>query len=120
MMPPIAGSMRAASWALTGSTSLSAWWFISSPQCLQIIFLLPLAMASSGLVEGNVVAPMAQCPGHPHQLLQELVGAAHVGFVQQLAGGIEDLADVAEVDVPEDGHQPQLAQHRKEVLDDAC
>ena len=59
MMPPIAASMRAASWAVTGSTSLSAWWFIGSPHFLQIIFLPVLAafvaMPPPILVERDVV-----------------------------------------------------------------
>src|SRR5574341_1952017 len=107
MRPPIAGSMRAASLAVTGSPSLSAWWFMGSPHSLQIIFLLVLAdlvAIVASLVERDVVAPVAQGLGHPDEFLEELVGAADVGLFQELAGSVEDLAHVAEVDVPEDGH----------------
>src|SRR5512135_1203944 len=122
-MPPSAVSMRAASWALMGSTSLSAWWFIGSPHSLHIILLLALvdliAMPPPLLIQRDVVAPVAQGLCHPDQFLQELVGAADVGLLQQLAGFVKDLAHVAEVDVPEDGHQPEFTQHGQEVLDHA-
>ena len=69
-------------------------------------------------LKGNILASVPERTGHPNQLSQEFVGAAHQCRVEQAAVLVEDLPHAPDVHVPEDRHQPQLAKHRQRGLDD--
>src|SRR5439155_10129224 len=110
-IPPSTGSAEAWSAGAVGQTSFSAWRFISTPQLGQIIGLVSAAMRRAPLLEGDVLAPVAQRPRHPDELLQELVDPRQVRLVAERSRLVEDALHGREVHVPEDGDQPELAQH---------
>src|SRR5207249_11633191 len=77
-IPPSTGSAEAWSAGAVGQTSFSAWRFISTPQLGQIIGLVSAAMRRAPLLEGDVLAPVAQASCHSDVLLQELVDPRQV------------------------------------------
>jgi hypothetical protein len=65
-----------------------------------------------------VLATVAQRLRHPEELVQELVDREE-RVVDELAARVEAPVHAREVHVPEDRHEAQLAQHRKQVLNAA-
>src|SRR5207253_9255684 len=65
----------------------------------------------------DVLATVPERLRHPEELVQELVHAGEERLVEKLAGAVEPRSHGGEVHVPEDGDEPELPEHRDEVLD---
>src|SRR5262245_6924632 len=73
----------------------------------------PERAVSAPSAEGDVLAAVAQRGCHPDQFVQKFVRPSDEGIVEQPAVIVEDLADVSDVDVPENRDQSEFAQDRQ-------
>jgi hypothetical protein len=69
---------------------------------------------------GNILARKTQGSRHPDQFVDEFLHSSGIARISNPARRrIEQRASVAEVDVREDRHQPQLAQNGEQILNHA-
>ena len=70
-------------------------------------------------VDRHLLPSVPQHLGHPDQFADEAIGPPDERLVQQAAVLGEDLPHLADVDVPEDRDEPQLAHDGQQALHDA-
>ena len=54
------------------------------------------------LIQSNIVAAIAERLCHPDKFVQEFISAPDKRLVEEIPGLVKYLADIAEVDIPED------------------
>src|SRR5262249_752992 len=83
-----------------------------------VCFFLKSAAARVESRRWNVLARIPKRARHPNKLVQEFLHATGVSWIGNLAGcWIEELSCRAEIDIPENRDQAELAQHREQTLD---
>ena len=97
-------------------TTLSAWCVMSRSAIRTRHLLRDL---SRFFVDRHLFPSVPQHLGHPNQFADETVRTPHERLVQQATVLGEDLPDLADVDVPEDRDQAQLAHDGQQALNDA-
>ena len=70
-------------------------------------------------VDRHLLAAVPQHFRHPNQFADEAIRPPHERVVQEPPVLGEDLPNLADVDIPENRHQAQLAHHGQQALDDA-
>src|SRR5882672_10743097 len=68
----------------------------------------------------NVLASVSERLAHPDQFSEKLVHALLMrGAIQNVSSLVEEFLGAGKVTVPKDRDEPQLAQHRQQILDHA-
>src|SRR4029077_20680179 len=66
----------------------------------------------------DIFACVPKSARHPDKLIQNFFHATGVSWIRSLAGRrVEKLSCGAEIDIPENRDEAELAQHRKQTLD---
>ena len=60
--------------------------------------------------------PWRRVSRHPDEFVQEFIRAFDKGLIEQFAGVVENIRNIAEIDVPKNVDQAEFANHRKKIL----
>src|SRR6266852_8874423 len=116
------GSICRASCGSVVYTSLSQWWFISTPQSGQIIVLSVLATTAILCLRRSVqryqLTTLTKRLRHPDKFFQKLIDTPYVGVIEESAIICKYLLYAREIYIPENRNQPDLTHHRQQIFND--
>src|SRR5438034_11189206 len=124
MNPPRLGTVGPAFFVSVVYTSMSQWWFISTPQPAQIILTAILATAAIltffRSVQRYLLTTLAQRLSHPDQFPEKFICAPDVGIIEESAVLGKHFLHAREIHIPQNRNQNQLSHHWQQVFDHSC